>query len=263
MRGAALGILPVRAILSAVVLVGLAMWSLGCHSIAEQRRGQTAAAQLRVWQEERLVLDLQFLAGSAPVDSGFQQLTAAYVQAQMHGLQPALSRSSVVAFHTSDTMGIKPSNVISFAAGVHPVHASELVIVAADLNVSQPDRGLAALMEIARTYGLDAERGYTPDRTIMISAFAGQAGLQAYLRHPLWPLEHTRAFVFLGPGDEDSLADAIMPYGVPVYFVRFESPALVDDAQESAREALQMVVEADALLAELSAAVSCSKHTDC
>ena len=235
---------------------------VGCHALQQEVEVLSAASLQTPWHQSRLLADLQFLQEPAASDpAAVHQLTheAAYAVAQMHGLQPALAHSAAVEFNTLrsryDTRR-SGHNVMAYAAGSHPVLASELVIVGADLDGPGSRQGLAALMEIARNYGLVGQRGFMPDRTIMVAAFSGHdedyAGLRAYLRRPLWPAGSTHALVYLAPSDSTALAAALEPSGVTLHVMASnvsDSTALL---QEVAVDAARIARAANELIQELA-----------
>ena len=233
----------------------LPLWS--CHTLRQDAEFQLVAPLETAWHESRLRADLEFLAD--PTASEFSPATeyshaAAYVAAQMHGLQPALGRSAVVGYNVAPAG--TGYNVMGYAAGSHPAQASELVIVAADLDDSASHQGIAALMEIARNYGTWEHRGFSPARTIMVAAFSGCqegcSGLHAYLRRPLWPVGNTRALVYLAPSDSAAVADALAPRNVALHVLTSEPPEAASSLDLLALDAAQLALEAHAIVRVLA-----------
>ena len=128
-------------------------------------------------------------------------------------------------------------NVLAFAAGKHPALANELVLVCADLdaigriagvptfNEAHAGIGAAALLEVARHYGIFASNGPFPGRTVLFAVFSGarqgHAGIAAYVRRPLWPLRRTRTLIYLGldPAEEAELRSILDGADVEMRFV--------------------------------------------
>lgn len=128
-------------------------------------------------------------------------------------------------------------NIFGYTPGKHPTLANELVIVCADLDavgafagVPTLDtvhlgEGTAALLEVAQQYAFFARFESLPQRSIMFAVFSGawqgHAGLRAYLRHPLWVLDQTRAVVYVGlnPSDEPAVRSLLADYDVPLHVV--------------------------------------------
>ncbi len=246
----------------AAVLCSVSVAWVGCHTLHQEVEVLSAAWLQTPWHESRLLADLQFLKDPTALDPGAaQQLTheAAYAVAQMHGLQPALASSAAVEYNTLRVRSDKRRNghnVMAYAAGSHPVFASELVIVGADLDGSGSRQGLAALMEIARNYGLASQRGFVPDRTIMVAAFSGHdenyAGLRAYLRRPLWPAGSTRALIYLAPSDSTALAQALASSGVALHVMASTVSDSTAMLQEVAADATRIARAANELIQKLA-----------
>ncbi len=128
-------------------------------------------------------------------------------------------------------------NVFGYTPGKHPVRANELVIVCADLDAvgtfagvptldtAHLGVGAAALLEVARQYAFFARFESLPERSILFAVFSGawqgHAGLRAYLHHPLWALDHTRAVVYVGldPTDEPAVRSLLASYDLPLHVV--------------------------------------------
>jgi hypothetical protein len=128
-------------------------------------------------------------------------------------------------------------NIGGYVTGKHPVLLRELVIVCADLDaVGRMGRvrtldyahlgaGVSALLELARNYSYYNRFWEAPERSILFAVWSGgrtgNAGLRAYLNAPTWPLEQTRAVVYLGlDAPEVGAVRALLePHGVPLYTV--------------------------------------------
>lgn len=109
-------------------------------------------------------------------------------------------------------------NVLGYVAGQDPVLQNELVIVCADLDAlagspgaraaMRSSLGAAVTLELARVYAAFAERTVTPRRTILFAVWSGgtegYAGLQAYLRQPLWTFAQTKQLVYVGLSEADT-----------------------------------------------------------
>jgi len=206
-----------------VLLLFLA-WG-GCQSL--QQEG-TRSPEMRLLDDIRF-LDYESAAGDA-----------VYVAAQMYGLQPVVAGAPVVPWSGRDQRG---HNVLAYVAGRHPGHATELVIVGADLD-SPLNQGLIALLDLARRYGQDADRGFMPDYTIMMGAFSGSAthhaGLRAYLQRPLWPTSHVRALVYIAPIDSVGLAEIAKEIDMTLHVV-------VSGVQDTTATPQVIVADADRL----------------
>jgi len=128
-------------------------------------------------------------------------------------------------------------NILGYTPGKHPVRAEDLVIVCADLDAVGTFAGVptldtdhlgvgaAALLEVAQQYAFFARFESLPERSILFAVFSGarqgHAGLRAYLHHPLWALDHTRAVVYVGldPTDEPEVRSLLAAYDLPLYAV--------------------------------------------
>lgn len=135
-------------------------------------------------------------------------------------------------------------NVLGFLAGKHPVRRQELVVVCADLDAVGSMGGVrtldlqnlgthaAALLELARNYGILSGYRSVPERTLLFAVFSGSrlgnAGLRAYLQNPLWELGKTVSMVYVGLPDhrEQGVRNLLVPFDIPLFTVE---PA--DDAR--------------------------------
>jgi len=135
-------------------------------------------------------------------------------------------------------------NVLAYVPGRQPVRARELVIVCADLDAigtfagvpmldaGHLGTGTAALLEVARQYATFARFASMPERTLLFAVFSGArqgyAGLQAYLRYPLWPFEHTRAVIYAGldAADEPAVRGMLADKNLPLYALTTSEGAL-------------------------------------
>ncbi len=126
-------------------------------------------------------------------------------------------------------------NMLGYVPGGNPAWSDELVIVCADLDAATRFAGLraldfdhfgigaAALLEAARNYAYFARYAPLPDRTMLFAfwsgARSGNLGLHAYLKQPLWPLDKTRALVYVGLSDEEAPAVRALldAHGIPLY----------------------------------------------
>ncbi len=240
----------------AVLVFCISSWLPGCHSL---RQELTEAALRTSWDESRLLADLRYLEAPSSAAGSELDPVVTYAAAQMYGLQPALAGSPVVPYTAQpdpDGPWQDGYNVMAYAAGSHPDCVSELIIVGADLDEAPFRQGLAALMEVARNYGLNAHRGFTPDRTIMVAGFSGHdsgyAGLRAYLRRPLWPVGSTQALVYLSPQDPASLTRALGDAGVPLHMVLPREAGTTATLKDMVADATRIAIEADSLLQALA-----------
>lgn len=128
-------------------------------------------------------------------------------------------------------------NVLGFLGGKHPVLSEELIIVCADLDAMGWVSGVrtvdfehfgtdvAAMLEVARMQAEASRVLGVPDRTVLFAAWAGgrlgHAGFRSYLNRPVWPLEATRAVIYLGldPEDEAILREQLVRYGIILHAV--------------------------------------------
>jgi hypothetical protein len=107
--------------------------------------------------------------------------------------------SDCIPFRTANVIGMVEGSDLSAGAVVVIAHYDHLgrsgdeIFHGADDNAT----GTAAVMEIAQAFGLAAEQGYRPRRTlIFIAASAEELGLYGsryYTEHPLVPLDSTVA----------------------------------------------------------------------
>ncbi|MFQ5569471.1 MAG: M28 family peptidase [Rhodothermales bacterium] len=135
-------------------------------------------------------------------------------------------------------------NIMAYVPGKHPQRAEELVVVCADLDAVGPfagvrtldadhlGTGVAALLEVARQYAFYSRYQTVPERTILFAVFSGArqgyAGLRSYLRHPLWALDHTRAFIYVGldPSEEPLVRAVLDPFDLPLLAVSASADTL-------------------------------------
>lgn len=128
-------------------------------------------------------------------------------------------------------------NVLGYTPGKHPALAEELVIVCADLDAvgtfagvptldtAHLGVGATALLEVAEHYAFFARFESLPERSVLFAVFSGgrqgHAGLRAYLRHPLWALDHTRAVIYVGldPSEEPAVRSLLDVYDLPLRLV--------------------------------------------
>ncbi|HEX7070574.1 MAG TPA: hypothetical protein VF190_07200 [Rhodothermales bacterium] len=128
-------------------------------------------------------------------------------------------------------------NVLGFLGGKHPVHREELVIVCADLDAvggyggaqATDPRSLgadaAALLELVRVYGILSRLQTAPERTVLFAVFSGShlgnAGLRAYLQHPLWEVDKTVSVVYVGlPAHrEKDVRNLLAPFNIPLFAI--------------------------------------------
>ncbi|HET6568176.1 MAG TPA: hypothetical protein VFG50_09440 [Rhodothermales bacterium] len=143
-------------------------------------------------------------------------------------------------------------DVMGYIGGKHPVLSRELVIVCADLDAMGPvgvapatdleQRGVAAsaLLEVARVQSRSAQAFSTPERTILFAVWPGgrldHAGFRAYLNRPVWPLDATRAVIYIGLRKSDSarLRGVLSSHGVDLYAVSPADSLVQDQAVMSA-----------------------------
>jgi hypothetical protein len=146
-------------------------------------------------------------------------------------------------------------NVIGYLAGSDPQLRDEAVVLGAHLDhlgkpggVIHPGAddnasGVSALVEIARGFAAMPRR---PRRTVVFAFWTGEEegkfGSGHYVRHPLWPLAHTRAYVNLDmighPWRPDEVRKLVTEKGLPgaegflakVDPLAFTDPGLPPDA---------------------------------
>ncbi len=123
-------------------------------------------------------------------------------------------------------------NVAGFIAGSDPRLREEAVVIGAHMdhlgrvgNVVYPGAddnasGVAALLEIARAFAASPGR---PKRTLVFAFWTGEEegkfGSGYWVRHPLWPLKHTLAYLNLDmighPWSMDEIRKLVADTGLP------------------------------------------------
>jgi Zn-dependent M28 family amino/carboxypeptidase len=123
-------------------------------------------------------------------------------------------------------------NVAGFIAGSDPRLREEAVVIGAHMDhlgrvgdVVYPGAddnasGVAALLEIARTFAASPSR---PKRTLVFAFWTGEEegkfGSGYWVRHPLWPLKHTLAYLNLDmighPWSMDEIRKLVADTGLP------------------------------------------------
>lgn len=208
-----------------------------CGSVSVPEAEQRPTPVAPRWNEAQLREHLRFLGGAGldeqAADARRYALAAAYVAARLaeFRLQPVLHDSFQVRYAPPPQ---EARTTLGYVAGKHPERAAEAVLVAARLRpaagapargAAPPGVGTAALLELARLYGTAARYGNVPERTLLFAVFSGGgeplAGLRQYLRYPLWPLDRTRAVVYLGldPAEEAAVRSLLAEWGLPLFAV--------------------------------------------
>lgn len=170
------------------------------------------------------------------------------------GATRSLPRPVVARVATDRQVQAGALNVLGYVAGKHPVHARDLVLVCADLDAlgsfggipildyEHFGTGTAALLELARNFGTATRHWPWPDRTLLFAVWSGgrlgQAGLKAYLRQPVWPLDRTRAVVYVGlrPEDERAVRALLAPLGVALVVVPLPAEPLAPQRSQAMLE---------------------------
>ncbi len=158
----------------------------------------------------------------------------------------------------------RATNVFGFLAGKHPTLSSELVLVCADLDgPGSLGIGAAALLEVAQRYRLFSAVHQFPQRTLLFGIFSGarhgNAGLEDYLELPLWPLEKTRAVLYVGvePGNRAGIRMMLESVGLEVRFMETPPEPRADSRtgpilRVAAEDGLRMAERTHALLRSLA-----------
>lgn len=105
-------------------------------------------------------------------------------------------------------------NVLGYVPGKHPLLARELVVVCTDLDAIGRFAGVptleknnvgvatAAMLEVARQYGVFSQYGTLPERSVLFAVFSGNyqghAGFQRYMEHPVWTEDQTYEVIYVG-----------------------------------------------------------------
>jgi hypothetical protein len=122
----------------------------------------------------------------------------------------SLAGVAVTLTFAGDERLVISRNVIGMIRGADPAVRDEAVVIGAHMDhlgrsgdawypgADDNASGVAALLEIARAF---AARGAAPRRTIIFAFWTGEEeghlGSEHYVRHPVWPLERTAAYLNL------------------------------------------------------------------
>ncbi len=171
---------------------------------------------------------------------GLMRTTRANLNAQLRRTERIvwrLPRAVRLRVETQALPGAGALNILGYTPGKHPARAEDLVIVCTDLDAvgtfagvptldtAHLGVGAAALLEVAQQYAFFARFESLPERSVLFAVFSGarqgHAGLRAYLHHPLWALDHTRAVVYVGldPTDEPAVRSLLAAYDLPLHAV--------------------------------------------
>jgi Zn-dependent M28 family amino/carboxypeptidase len=125
------------------------------------------------------------------------------------------SRNVVGSIAGSDTR-LREEAIVLGAHMDHLGRVGDVVYPGADDNAS----GVAALLEIARAFGAASEK---PRRTLVFTFWTGEEegkfGSGYWVRHPLWPLKHTVAYLNLDmighPWSMEEIRKLVADTGLP------------------------------------------------
>lgn len=139
------------------------------------------------------------------------------------------------------------AHVLGYVPGRDPSHASQLVLVAADLETILA----AAVLETARRLAREALDTQVPERTVLAALWgtprAGSAGLRDFFDHPTWALEGIERVLFV-TSDAEAAREAQAlgnAYGIGVEWVKGPSGLGSGEAYEA-----NLVAFAEALYAQ-------------
>jgi hypothetical protein len=145
------------------------------------------------------------------------RVSRAVADALLAGVDPndraapcALAGVSVTLRITGNERAVASRNVIGAIAGADPKLRDEAVVVGAHLDhlgkvgdtiypgADDNASGVAALLEIAKAFAASPQ---PPQRTLVVAFWTGeeegQLGSGYWVRHPLWPLDRTMAYLNL------------------------------------------------------------------
>lgn len=210
------------------------------------------------WQGEAFAEHLGFFQNAFADGTGpASEPVGRYVSARMKAawLQPAVEER----YRLWQAPG-RPLGYVGYVGGKHPPVAQEAVLVCADLTREAPAAEAAALLEVARLYGVASQYTLMPERSVIFALWphaasqgAGQdeplAGLRAYLRQPTWRLDAVRAVIYVGlpAGLRDSAEALLAARGIALYRVEAPPPVVADTAEATASPVRAAVLRARAL----------------
>ncbi len=182
-----------RFLIGSVLLAGLT--AAGCSAPVRPSEAEATISA------ERLGRDLsQLTPVVAPGDSTAGARRARFAAARLRGLglQPALHGSFLTypaSGLTYPASGEAPvgnaeaarSNVLAYLPGRNPIHASRLVLVAAELGTPAAPAVLGALGPLTE----EARFTTVPERTVGVALWAppGADGVRDFLSNPTWALD--------------------------------------------------------------------------
>jgi len=248
-----------RALGAIVVTLGLVSMGLvsmgGCLTTTAPSEKTRPTLLTPRWQDKRFAAHLAFFRSALPeggsADAG---PVGDYVSAQMRAawLQPAVESRYRLRRAPS-----RPLGYAGYVGGKHPPVATEAVLVCADLggsgsagtpaaaanadssgsgspNAAAPEAvEAAALLEVARVYGLAAQYTLMPERSVIFTLWSRGpdddplAGLREYVHRPTWRLDAVRAVIYVGlPARLRPDARALLAeHGIALYIAHAPSPA--------------------------------------
>jgi hypothetical protein len=151
-----------------------------------------------------------------------------------------LNRTVVARVSSEAVQRVGSLNVSAFRAGRNPMLSSRLVIVAVDMDglpwltgtriggIESTGIAPAAVLEVARAMGRGTAVVPAPDMTVMFKFLSGgwveNAGLNAYLNQPVWPLDATEAVIYVGLTEErrESVEEMLALHGVRLVVIPIE-----------------------------------------
>jgi hypothetical protein len=204
------------------------------------------------WRNQAFAAHLNFFrdafreGGSAAV-----QPVGEYVSAIMREawLQPAVERR-----YRLRRAPDRPLGYAGYVGGKHPPVARQAVLVCADLGAGTAKPAAdtsaagpassnaveaAALLEVARVYGIASQYTLVPERSVIFALWAHSAepqdsleGLRGYLRQPTWRLDAVRAVIYVGlPARLRSDTRALLAeHDIELYAVRAASSVMSSGA---------------------------------
>jgi hypothetical protein len=202
----------------------------GCLTATSTERSPRPTLLNPRWEDEAFADHLEFFRDAAqdstPPDA---KPVADYVSAAMRRawLQPGVEGR----YRLWRAPG-PPQGYVGYAAGKNPLTvedgappvAQQAVIVCADLTGAEAAPEAAALLEVARVYGIASQYTLMPERSVIFALWPRGpaqddplAGLRAFLRTPTWRLENVRALLYvglpprLGPETQQLLEDHEIP----------------------------------------------------
>ncbi len=172
-----------------------------------------------------------------------RDLPGATVTIRVTGSERVVKSRNVVGMLSGSDPALREETIIIGAHLDHLGKAGDVVYPGADDNAS----GVAALIEIAKTFAALPDR---PRRTVVFAFWTGEEegklGSGYWIRHPLWPLKRTAAYLNLDmighPWSKGEIAKLVEESGLPKgrEFVQrvtpelFAEPGFPQDAPEIA-----------------------------